>query len=87
MKIKLSELAALPEKEQQKVIEQLVAEARKPFSWDWNSELGQEIRKLESAHGMSTKEMREKISKGEIKETYEICHWLILANCLPEEFK
>ena len=35
------------------------------------------IRALEESHGFSSNEMREKLKSGEIRETLDICDWLL----------
>lgn len=41
--------------------------------------IGEQIAELERKHGMSTAEMRHLLAEGDLPETSEIGHWLILS--------
>ena len=45
------------------------------------------IAKFERVHGMTSSEMRRKLSSGEIEETYEICRWSQEISFLDELFR
>jgi hypothetical protein len=72
----LSELTNLPAHERERVLSDLVlsspnGEAR---------ELDQRLNEYETRYEMSSKTMREKYRSGHLRETADICRWLILLN-------
>lgn len=79
MRVRLSELAKMPEAERNETLRKLVEEARKPWGPEQEARHQARLRVYEDAHGMTTEEMRRKLAAGEIQETGEICSWLIFA--------
>ena len=42
------------------------------------ADLNERIRAFEEKHGMDSHKLREKLDKGEIRETVDVCKWLML---------
>lgn len=79
MKIKLSELANMPNKERDAKLKELVTLTRsKTFDIDSFNEIKIKLNDFEKKYGFTSDEVHDKIDSSEIRETQEICEWLLL---------
>ncbi len=79
--ISLSELASMPENEAQKCLGELLQTSVNPSQEqlvEQKTQLDAEIQRYESQYGMTSSEMKHRLSVGELRETAEFCSWLML---------
>lgn len=82
-KIKISELFACSADEQEQKVDQLFQAALNPTEAQLRKqkeEIDSRIRNFERRYEMSSPVMRVKLRTGHLKETAEICSWLMLIN-------
>jgi len=83
--IKLSDLLALSEEEREHKMGAMVEAAFNPTENELKEQteaLTQRITKFERRYEMSSFTMRTRLSKGAIKETADICSWMLLIKAL-----
>lgn len=83
--VKLSDLFALSEDAREQQISAMVEAAFNPTKADLENQttaLTQRITKFEQRYEMSSATMRSRLSKGGIKETADICSWMLLIKAL-----
>lgn len=76
----ISELAAMDEEQREKVLAELVAEAKKPTTQEDLDRVRKMLESFETRAGMTTAQMREGANAGTVPETSEINEWLFVAN-------
>lgn len=79
--IKLSEFASMPEQEKKIRVDALFQAAVNPTPEqlrEQKNEIDSEIRFFESRYQISSDKMKKLLINGEIKETADICSWLML---------
>jgi len=80
-RIKLSELAFMSEKESVEELKLLFQAAVDPSSEqieEQKSHLDSQIQAYELQYGMTSSEMKEYLASGDLKETHDLCSWLML---------
>lgn len=77
MKIKLSDLAQMSQDEKDAALSALTDAAKAPTTEQQISDYKAKIAVYEQKYELTSDEMRSKLSRGEIDETLEICHWLM----------
>ena len=83
--IKLSALFALSEEEREQKMGAMVEAAFNPTEHELKEQaeaLTQRVTKLERRYEMSSSTMRTRLSQGAIKETADICSWMLLIKAL-----
>lgn len=75
--VKASELNRLPSSEQEAVLRDLVEVVRSKPNGELK-DLDSRIVAYEVKHGMSSEQLRRELSQGRMKESWEICQWLML---------
>lgn len=79
--IRLSQLASMSPREQEQQLESLVSASQESSSFQVKEKLSclnLRIKELESRYEMSSMRMKQSLSSGRIKETADICSWLLL---------
>ena len=79
--IKLSELSSMTQTEKQERFNDLIQAAMNPSQDQFEeqrNELDSQIRSLESRYKMTSREMKQQLMAGQINESAELCHWLML---------
>lgn len=79
--IKLSEFFELSDAEREESLSNLVECATNPTQDETSEQteaLDARLRKFECRYEMSSATMRDKLSKGLIKETADVCSWMLL---------
>lgn len=82
-KIKLSGFSRLPKVERDKQVSEFFQAAFNPTQSELEQqqqELNTRIQYFEDLHQMSSEEMKRKLAAGEIRETADICSWLMFLN-------
>jgi hypothetical protein len=75
--ISMTEFKALSETQQENQLAALVAATRTPPNGEIKL-LDKQIEILESKFGISSEEMKKRLFHGQMRETMEICNWLML---------
>jgi len=78
---KLSQISTSSVEERAAAISNLISSAFSPdkeYVRQKSNEIGSRIKKFERRYEMSSKAMKQQLSTGSIKETAEICSWLLL---------
>ncbi len=86
--IKISELFTCPPEEQNLQVDQLLQAALHPTKAQQRQQqekIDCRIKKFEGRYEMSSSTMRQKLSQGQIKETADICSWLMLLKARENE--
>ena len=73
------DLRTLPPAEQAAVWRAMLEATRRPPEEDI-ADLDRELRAFEFVFSMSTAEMRERLANGSLRETHEVCRWLLRAD-------
>lgn len=84
--IKLSDFAKLSQEEKDKAIQELLKAVMEPPTPEELAELDAKILTYETKYGIPTDKIHESIDNGTLKETNEVCSWIMLAN-LRERIK
>lgn len=79
MRVKLSDLRRMSEEEREKALAALVEAARRPLASGEKSPVARRVEAYEARYGMTTSELRERLSSGELVETAEFASWLCAA--------
>jgi hypothetical protein len=83
--IKLSDLFALSEEEREQEMGAMVESAFNPTEPELKEQteaLTQRITQFEQRYEMSSHTMRDRLAEGAIKETADICSWMLLIKAL-----
>lgn len=76
--IKDADLRNMTEEERDAAWAKLIELARRPVTPERLKEIDDELAVYEQKYGMTSAEMRHKVSWGEMEETSDICDWLML---------
>jgi len=79
--IKLSELSSMTQAEKRNRTNDLIQAAMNPSQnqlEEQRNELDSHIRSLESRYKITSSEMKRQLIAGQINESTELCHWLML---------
>jgi hypothetical protein len=79
LRMKLSDLALMPAGDKSRALTGIVRAAREGAR-NGSSVIDSRIRNLEVRNGMTSDELRAKLSRGEIRETAQVAEWLFLLN-------
>jgi hypothetical protein len=85
MRLRLSDLQAMTEADREKALSALVEAAKAPRKPGVPSPIERRVKAYEKQYGMTTEEMRRKLSAGEIQETSEIASWLCAAAAVRQD--
>lgn len=75
--LRLSDISGLPEEQQRARVAAFLAARSEPSNGEL-AVIDDRIAELERRYEVSSATMREQVSSGTIRETAEICHWLML---------
>lgn len=78
MKINLKELASMDDKQREKLFKELIRVAMLPPTAEELAELDAKIKAYESKYNLSSDKIHSSIDDGSLKETDEVCSWLML---------
>lgn len=84
MKVKLSDLANMSSKEREVTLDALVHAALQPPTKQDIARLEKKVQAFEQRNEMSSNDMLRQLQNGQIKETNEVCSWLMAISLLEE---
>ncbi len=77
--IRLNDLRHMSEEDREEEFRQLVEAASQPVKQSDIDELTDKLNIYEERYGITSEEIAARIGSGQIKETFDICKWLMLA--------
>lgn len=75
--VRISDLGKMEPNKRSRVLDTLVRATQGPPNGEV-AQLTERIRRFETDYGMSSQSMRSALSDGSLRETTEICEWLML---------
>lgn len=75
--LRLSDISGLSEEQQRERVADFMAARYQPFNGELTA-INEQLAELEKRYEVSSAAVREQVSSGTIRETAEICHWLML---------